>query len=172
MEEPGRLWSMESLRAGHDWMTSLSRFTFIIGERNGNPLQCSCLESPRDRGAWWAAVHGVAQSWTRLKWRSSSSSSMGCSSLVESIQALFNCSHCWASPIVLFISREIPFLKKPHILELWFFFPNSLLTYHIAEYKNWENNTVGHVLRDFAFFFLNCPCHWSTVWPQMSPFPS
>ena len=38
-----------------------------IGEGNGNPLQCSCLENPRDRGAWWAAIYGVAQSWTRLK---------------------------------------------------------------------------------------------------------
>ena len=45
-----------------------------IGEGNGNPLQCSCLESPRDRGAWWAAVYGVAQSRTLLKWLSSSSS--------------------------------------------------------------------------------------------------
>ena len=45
-----------------------------IGEGNGNPLQCSCLENPRDGGAWWAAVYGVAQSWTRLKWLSSSSS--------------------------------------------------------------------------------------------------
>ena len=45
-----------------------------IGEGNGNPLQCSCLENPRDRGAWWAAVYGVAQSWTRLKRLSSSSS--------------------------------------------------------------------------------------------------
>ena len=44
-----------------------------IGEGNGNPLQYSCLENPRDRGAWWAAVYGVAQSWTRLKWLSSSS---------------------------------------------------------------------------------------------------
>ena len=43
------------------------------GEGNGNPLQCSCLENPRDRGAWWAAVYGVAQSRTRLKWLSSSS---------------------------------------------------------------------------------------------------
>ena len=42
-----------------------------IGEGNGNPLQCSCLENPRDGGAWWAAVYGVAQSWTRLKWLSS-----------------------------------------------------------------------------------------------------
>jgi len=39
----------------------------IIGEGNGDPLQCSCLENPRDEGAWWAAVYGVAQSQTRLK---------------------------------------------------------------------------------------------------------
>ena len=45
-----------------------------IGEGNGNPLQCSCLENSRDRGAWWAAVYGVAQSRTRLKRLSSSSS--------------------------------------------------------------------------------------------------
>ena len=43
-----------------------------IGKGNGDPLQCSCLESPRDGGAWWAAVSGVAQSWTRLKRLSSS----------------------------------------------------------------------------------------------------
>ena len=46
-----------------------------IGEGNGNPLQCSCLENPRDCGAWWAAIYGVAQSQTRLKRFSSSSSS-------------------------------------------------------------------------------------------------
>ena len=45
-----------------------------LGEGNGNPLQCSCLENPRDRGDWWAAVYGVAQSRTRLKRLSSSSS--------------------------------------------------------------------------------------------------
>ena len=43
------------------------------GEGNGNPLQCSCLENPRDSRAWWAAVYGVAQSWTGLKRLSSSS---------------------------------------------------------------------------------------------------
>ena len=43
-----------------------------IGEGNGNPLQCSCLENPRDRGAWWAAIYGVTQSQTRLKRLSSS----------------------------------------------------------------------------------------------------
>ena len=73
MEEPGRLQSMELLRVGHDWATSLS--LSCIGEGNGNPLQWSCLENPRDGGAWWAAVYGVAQSRTRLKRLSSSSSS-------------------------------------------------------------------------------------------------
>ena len=58
-------------------MTERLHFHFslsCIGEGNGNPLQCSCLENPRDGGAWWAAVYGVAQSWTRLKRLSSSGS--------------------------------------------------------------------------------------------------
>ena len=71
MEEPGRLRPMGSLRVGHDWATSLSLSS--IGKGNGNPLQCCCLENPRDRGTWWAVVYG-AQSRTRLKWLSSSSS--------------------------------------------------------------------------------------------------
>ena len=53
-----------------------------IGEGNGNPLQCSCLENPRDGGACWAAIYGVAQSRTQLKQLSSSSSSSRVSSLV------------------------------------------------------------------------------------------
>ena len=67
-EEPVRLQSMGWLRVGHNWATSLS--LSCIGEGNGNPLQCSCLENLRDWGAWWAAVYGVAQSQTRLKWLS------------------------------------------------------------------------------------------------------
>ena len=71
-EEPVRLQSVGSLRVGHDWATWL-HFHFslsCIGEGKGNPLQCSCLENPRDGGAWWAAVYGVAQSRTWLKWLS------------------------------------------------------------------------------------------------------
>ena len=67
IEEPGGLQSMGLLQVGHNWATSLSH----IREGNGNPLQCSCLENPRDGGAWWAAVYGVAQSQTRLRWLSS-----------------------------------------------------------------------------------------------------
>ena len=64
------MWSI-SLKFWFAFPFSLS----CIGEGNGNPLQCSCLENPRDRGAWWAAVYGVAQNRIRLKWLSSSSSS-------------------------------------------------------------------------------------------------
>ena len=70
--EPDGLLSLGSHRVGHDW----SDLAAAAAEGNGNPLQCSCLENPRDGGAWWAAVYGVAQSWTRLKWLSSSSSSI------------------------------------------------------------------------------------------------
>ena len=59
-------------------MTERLHFHFTlscIGEGNGNPLQCSCLENPRDGEAWWAAVYGITQSRTRLKQLSSSSSS-------------------------------------------------------------------------------------------------
>ena len=74
-EEPGGLQSMGLLESD---MTERLHFHFslsCIGEGSGNPLQCSCLENPRDGEAWWAAVSGVAQSWTRLKRLSSSSSS-------------------------------------------------------------------------------------------------
>ena len=67
MEEPGRLQSMGSLRVRHDRATSFSLSLSCIGEGNGNPLQCSFLKNPRDGGAWWAAIYGVTQSWTRLK---------------------------------------------------------------------------------------------------------
>ena len=74
VEEPGGLQSMGLLKLDTtEWLDfhfSLS----CIGEGNGDPLQCSCLENPRDGGAWWAAVYGVAQSRTQLKRLSSSSS--------------------------------------------------------------------------------------------------
>ena len=66
-------------------MTERLHFYFslsCIGEGNGNALQCSCLENPRDEGAWWAAIYGVAQSQTRLKQLSSSSSGIRTLNLV------------------------------------------------------------------------------------------
>ena len=65
-EEPGELLSMGSHRVEHDW-SDLACIHACIVERNGNPLHYSCLENPGDRGAWWAAICGLAQSWTLLK---------------------------------------------------------------------------------------------------------
>ena len=84
-EEPGGLQSMGSLESD---MTERLHFHFspsCIGEGNGNPLQCSCLENPRDGGVWWAAVSGVAQSRTRLKQLSSSSSSIAQGTLFNAL---------------------------------------------------------------------------------------
>ena len=76
---PGKSHGRRSLEGCSPWdrwgSDTTEQFPFhfsrsCIGEGNGNPLQCSCLENPRDRGAWWAAVYGVAQSQTRLKWLS------------------------------------------------------------------------------------------------------
>ena len=76
MEEPGRLQSMGSLGVGHDWVTSLSLFTFMHWRRKRQPTPVFLPGETQGRGAWWAAISGVAQSWTRLK-RLSSSSSRG-----------------------------------------------------------------------------------------------
>ena len=81
---PGKSHGRRSLVGCSPWGRSESETTerlhfhfslWCIGEGNGNPLQYSCLENPRDGGAWWASVYGVAQSRTRLKRFSSSSSS-------------------------------------------------------------------------------------------------
>ena len=70
MEEPGGLQSMGSLGVRHDWVTSLSLFTFMHWRRKWQPTPVFLLENPRDGGAWCAAISGVTQSWTRLKWLS------------------------------------------------------------------------------------------------------
>ena len=88
-EEPGRLQSMGSLELD---TTERLHFHFslsCIGEGNGNPLQCSCLENPRDGEAWWAAVYGVAQSWTGLERLSSSSSSSMDSENYQKAESIF-----------------------------------------------------------------------------------
>ena len=75
-EEPGGLSSVGSHRVRYNWIDLVCMHA-CIGEGNGNPLQYSCLENPRDKGAWWAAVCGVVQSQTWLMWLSSSSSRRG-----------------------------------------------------------------------------------------------
>ena len=89
---PGKSYGQRSLEGCSPWgrwgldTTEWFHFHFslsCIGEGNSNSLQCSCLENPRDSGAWWAAIYGVAQSRTRPKWLSSSSSMYHLLSLKE-----------------------------------------------------------------------------------------
>ena len=76
-EEPCGLQSMGSLESDTTEQLHFHFSLSCIGEENGNPLQCSCLENPRDGEGWWAAIYGVAQSRTRLKQLSSSSNEQG-----------------------------------------------------------------------------------------------
>ena len=78
MEEPGRLQSIGSGRVGHDWATSLSLFTFMHWRRKWQPTPVFLPGESQGLGAWWAAICGVAQSRTWLKWLSSSSSNTKC----------------------------------------------------------------------------------------------
>ena len=83
------------------------------GEENGTPLQYSCLENPRDRGAWWAAVYGVAQRWTQLKRLSSSNSFLISSASVRSILFLpfIEPIFVWNVPLVslIFLKTSLVF---------------------------------------------------------------
>ena len=114
MGEPGGLQSMGSLRVGHYSATSLSLFTFMHWRRNGNPLQYSCLENPRDRGAWWVSIYGVAQSRTWLMRLSSCSSSSSSSS---------SCSHrnyffCYNQSYFIQACVPLPFVLAIGSLQL------------------------------------------------------
>ena len=112
---PGKFHGRRSLVGCSPWgreesdTTERLHFRFsvsCIGEGNGNPLQCSCLENPRDGGAWWAAVYGIAQSRTRLKRLSSSS------------------RHCWNyhhDPCHRFLEFSPAILPKSFMILLFFF---------------------------------------------------
>ena len=90
-------------------MGSVTGWGRAPGEGSGNPLQYSCLENPRDEGAWWAASYGVAQSWTQLKRLSSSSSSR-----TAAYQASLSITNSWSSPKPMSIESVMP--SNPLIL--------------------------------------------------------
>ena len=102
MEEPGRLQSMGSLRVRHDRVTSLSLFTFMHWRRRWQPTPVFLPGESQGQEAWWAAIYGVAQSQTRLKWLSSSSihciNQLICLSLYYHFYqfVFFNVSPCYA----------------------------------------------------------------------------
>ena len=120
-EKPGGLLSMGLHRVRHDW-SDLACMHAYIGEGNGNPLQYSCLENPRDREAWWAAIYGVAQNWTWLKRLSSNS-------LLLRVQ-------------LLLFGSQLPYTKKKkekiyknNLLDRLFFSQSTLYCAEVGGYK-------------------------------------
>ena len=106
---------------------------YVYGEGNGNPLQCSCLENPRDGGAWWAAVSGVTQSWTRLKRLSSSSSSndLYASLVAQRLKRLPAMRETWVQSL----DREDPLEKEMAT-------HSSILAWRIPWRRKWQATPV------------------------------
>ena len=115
-EEPGRLQSMGSLGVGYDWATSLSLFTFLHWRRKWQPTPVFLPGESQGRAAWWAAIYGVAQSWTRLKRLSSGSSSSSTAALPCCVR--FCCTQSEAAKHVtkyLLFCLFVPFpFRKEH----------------------------------------------------------
>ena len=141
---PGKSYGRKSLVGCSPWghkeldITERLHFHFslsCIGEGNGNPLQCSCLENPRDRGAWWAAIYGVAQSQTRLKWLGSSSSDLyECGYSIQKAESLtyfpllLILNSCKFSSFYNFWLDPLTFMFYDHGLFRSMFWPEPLLT--------------------------------------------
>ena len=153
-EETGRLQSTGSRRVGHDWSNSASVghcSLSYIGEGNGNPLQCSCLENPRDRGAWWAAVYGVTQSWTQLKQLSSSSSRT-----------------CLRWVVLIFTgSRPLSFLSLKQSIVRPYPIPRPL---PLLTGPGTEPDTEQALVNDYpGSYSEHCSQPWANTWRLCSP---
>ena len=139
-----------------------------IGEGNGNPLQCSCLENPRDGGAWWVAVYGVTQSQTRLKWLSSSSSFFFF--LVMKTFKIYSLSNFQLFCIVLFTIATMVYHDAP-----WcFFFPWLLEPHSMPVQLNIQPKTQGNPCADFwaSFTVSFPPLQYSAQQISATPQPS
>ena len=129
---------------------------FVIGEGNGNPLQCSCLENPRDGGAWWAAVYGVAQSRTRLKRLSSSSSLFVTPPIFQA------CSHFKS----LFWPFLQPGMKESSSLKLFIwltFLPSTSLASNVT--ASISVKTILTALFTVLICFPQVPLPWFSWYP-------
>ena len=132
MSHPGKSHGQRSLVGCSPWgreesdTTEQLHFDFSlsrIGEGNGNPLQCFCLENPRDGGAWWAAVYGVTQRWTRLKLLSMSHPASKSSTFPDASQLLLFVGDNWkesdASSIAIYQVPRTDLLQLYQEKQLW-----------------------------------------------------
>jgi len=136
-EEPGRLQSMGSLESGTTERLPFHFSLSCIGEGNGNPPQCSCLENPGDGGAWWAATYGVAQSRTRLKRLSRSSSRLWLGKVDSIILIFWACvGNCFVAEFLVSSYNFLTCLKNV---------PSFTVGYKIL------NRSVGSILFIVSF---------------------
>ena len=144
---PGLLWvcfrslftGMQAAWTYRSWFLCTAEFlvpSVWFGEGDGTPLQYPCLENPMDGGAWWAAVYGVAQSRTRLKWLSSSSSVVGYivasqkvfSAIMTFIWPLAQCTECrWTCKQILKVWWELVGGQEMEVRKEWVGGPESSL---------------------------------------------
>ena len=141
---PGKSHGWRSLVSCSPWgreesdMTEQLHFQFslsCIEEGNGTPLQYSCLENPRDRGAWWAALYGVAQSWTWLRRLSSSSSSSSMEAIYLGVCVLGHFSHVQLSVTPWTMASQAPLFMGLSRQEYWsgLPFPSPMIKYEVSE---------------------------------------
>ena len=140
-----------------------------VGEGNGNPLQHSCLENPRDRGAWWAAVYGVKESRTRLKQLSSSSSSK------IHLFIYIHSHHC----VLDFLCEIIGSILSTKIWYFWHFlnrinikvlnFLIHELTYHQLTSVQFSCSVMSNSLRPHELQYARPPC--PAPIPRVDPNP-
>ena len=133
MEEPGRLQSMGSLRAGHDWATSLSLFTFMHWRRKWQPTPVFLPGESQGRGSLVATIYGVTQSWTRLKWLSIAYHSIWVQSL---------CS-------------EHLFCPYKRALKIWSLMCKEFAL-HLTQFSNWFK-VMGLLIKIFYFSYIPGP---------------
>jgi len=153
-------------------MTEWLHFHFslsCVGEGNGNPLQCSCLENPRDGEAWWAAVYGVAQSRTQLKRLSSSSSNgTGCHDLSFLKMLGFELAFSLSSFILikrLFSSSSLSAIRVvSSAYQRLLIFPPAILILIPSK--------LGIHPDSHEYFMWNAGCQYTTLWysfPNFEP---
>jgi len=149
-----------------------------IGEGNGNPLQCSCLENLRDGGAWWAAVYGVTQSRTRLKWLSSRSSLRCKARLFISDLSPFL---IWAFSIINFLPRTACIVSHKFRHVVFSFLSLDIFSF-LFLFSSWKPLVIQKYVVQFSYickcfqfsfcylFLVPLHCGWKRylVWFQSS----